>query len=504
MGQVAPPVPSPVPSPASESGVPVVEPGSLSPVVPSGTETPVVPTAPPAPESVRGASPLPRFELPDDEDEEQFARNLSQAQPLVGLMPSEEVRIRRFGMMHAGAAMAEAADSGKGFAAAVTQGLLAGAMASEQARSSYAQQRLQELEEGRKRRELEELPRPYEPKIESLDQEVLDREYANALEAGDKDMASEIRLIRDDLARAGEGAGALEYFPQEDGSLQGFIRFGTKMVPVEGAIKMRDPNNDKVDIYNDGFGNRIRETIDGVELSRSKVKADGSVDQRSIAELLTDDPGIAFADIVQSDNEYTTALDDLRNFRAGLGDLSIGNILDETADPLAAHAQLFAYINGLDDTAVREGEVAMLERLGILYDLPKNWWERKVGGLVTPEKVRRAIATYTRLKGGASLDIAGGRLEYYKKTGRKYGMSDGDMDEAVGGGLMQMYSAAQRFDTHTVGTMTDNERKVLKDLYKSSGIKGYGQMDWGNLLDEPIEGEPNEPTEEELFGSGWN
>ena len=460
-------------------GLPSPAPGSLSPVPappPQASGFPI----PPDPGLMRKASPISRFEVPEVSADSSSIEEMVGHNPLKGIMPSEDVRTRRLGMMHAGAAMAAAADSGKGFAASITQGILAGNIAMEDARFRYAEMELKREIQREKRRKASS----YVPDIESFTPEVLEREAATAARAGSMDVAKELSMMADRVARRSLSDEEVIWTqPGDDGVQRGGVLVNGEFQEIEDLV--RRPNAEAPDQY------VVRDPVKGMVTSvytegpnegqsawSFEIGKTGLADKRKTA-TLEGDQLLSFRNLVHNDPEFEKASDSLRNFEAGLGVRSIGNILDNTADALAAHAQLFAYINSLDDTAVREGEIRMMEKLGELFDLPKNWYEAQVEGLVSPEKVRRAIAVYTRIKGGKALDTAKDAVSFYKKTGSKYGLTDSDMDEAVGSSLMKMYAAAQRFDTELLNTYTEEERAELLALYRAEGMTGYGAMDWG-------------------------
>ena len=472
-------VPSPTP------GLSGMEPGSLSPVLPEETSTvPPVPQAPPS-ALVHEANPMPRFEISGGFDDEQSLDQLLHENPFKGLTPSEELRASRLGMMQAGATMAAAADSGHGFASAVTQGILAGNMAAEDARMRYGEMELRKLEENRKRREhqakLTGERGPYRPNLGVLSEKELDREYLAALEYGDKDTASELRLMRDDLHQAGEGTGPVEWVPQEDGSEQGFVRFGTEMVPLKNAVRRPSDSDPDVFIGEDGQGNRIaRNRQTGQELWRETVKADGSPDRRSPVEVLANMPKPAFREMITNDSEVTDEIESMKNIEGELGQLSIGNFMGSEGDPIARWAQSFRFVSQIDESVVRPSEFEMLKQLGHIMELPENWWNTKVKGQPTREKVARAMALFSRVRTGLSVERIDGWKDYYGPAGRKIGLSDEEIDSSFGPRVGQTRAAIERFDREMIidSIFSEEEKQAIRDLYRSSNVRGFGDMDW--------------------------
>ena len=284
-------------------------------------------------------------------------------------------------MLHAGAAMAEAADSGKGFAAAVTQGLLAGAMASEQARSSYAQQRLQELEQRRKAGLAMNAPKRGrinwgDGSPGHLEAERQRHENEGWNESSERITKEITRLSGGEIVQY-TGADGTGKFAVVNPITQAVRGVGIVNHRVEGRpTRMNYINRDQYQMmFDDAEGGPVSEFIYS---SRPDVNplTEANPIEAARAAVYNGTP-FDFAKDVTAGNYVEDPVKEREELLVGFGGMSPKNLSDfiEKGGP-ETHPMMVYYSHRLDGSVVREGEIKLMQQLAPLIGLPEDKWGR--------------------------------------------------------------------------------------------------------------------------------
>ena len=378
---VPPPVEAPVPAPQPEPLPPMNDAGD--------------------------ANPAPRFEPPAEQPRgAPWAGILRGRGPLRGIMPSEEVRIRRMGMMQAGAALAQAADSGQSFAVGITQALLAGNIAAEQMREQFVAQRMNELQQIASMKQETPARGPIDWSDDS--REGLMEEAQRHEQLGWHESSSDIRAWLNDRYPVYEPDVVQQL--REDGryynELWNYSGEEPRMIKTMGVAEGRQPIDPSLikEYWLDPETYKYFRLDTNDFVSDMEFKTyDGMPDPKDLAaqQFAYGQDRLQFKRDVMAGGEWVQNQHVARqnimslNERPSLAKLS-GYLRAE--DPsLADHQMLYTYLRNLDNSVVKAGEVSMLESIGSYLELGEHWFAKAKNGSALTPKIRFAMVLAARM-----------------------------------------------------------------------------------------------------------